>query len=278
MTALDTAPPGQAPPATAPRPRGNRPRIAPFVGIAVAALIAETVPRTGLFADGVLPPLSTVVAELVRETGEATLWQALGSTLRTWAVGLTAAVVAGVAAGLLIGLVPALRAVTASTVEFLRPIPSVALIPAVILLFGTDFASGVVLIVYAGFWQVLVQVLYGVQDVDPVAYDTARSYRFGLRARVTHVVWPTTLPFVFTGIRLAASVALVLAITGELVIGTPGIGQLISVAQSSGATTRMFALVLLTGLLGTLVNVGFRYAERAALGWHPSVRRSENAR
>jgi ABC-type nitrate/sulfonate/bicarbonate transport system permease component len=121
-------------------------------------------------------------------------------------------------------------------------------------------------------------VLYGIQDIDPVAMETARSYRFGTWATVRHVVWPTALPFVFTGVRLAASVALVLAITAELVIGTPGMGQLISVAQSSGATTRMFALVLLTGVLGVLVNVAFRFAERGVLSWHPSVRRALDAR
>lgn len=280
MNTLDTARPAPAEAAlpAAPRARHARPRVAPLVGIVVAAVLAETVPRTGLIADGALPPLSSVLAELGRQAGQAPLWTALGDTVRTWLIGLAVAVVAGVVAGLAIGLVPVLRAVTASTVEFLRPIPSVALIPAVILVFGTDYQSGVVLIVYAGFWQVLVQVLYGVQDIDPVAHDTARSYRFGLVARVRYVVWPTMLPFVFTGVRLAASVALVLAITGELVIGTPGIGQLISVAQSSGATTRMFALVLLTGVLGVLVNVVFRYAERAALGWHPAVRRSAGAR
>jgi ABC-type nitrate/sulfonate/bicarbonate transport system permease component len=248
------------------------------VGIAVAVLVAELVPRADLFGNGTLPALSSVLAELGGAVGTAELWQALGRTLRTWTIGLAAAVAAGIVAGVLIGLVPVLRAITASTVEFLRPIPSVALIPAVILIFGTGFESGVVLIVYAGFWQVLVQVLYGVGDIDPVAMETAESYRFGPWAKVRHVVWPTALPFVFTGVRLAASVALVLAITAELVIGTPGVGQQIAVAQSSGATTRMFALVLLTGLLGVLVNVVFRVAERALLGWHPSVRRAVDGR
>nr|WTB35068.1 ABC transporter permease [Streptomyces sp. NBC_00830] len=278
MKVLDATRPVQAPAVPAPRGRAPRPRIAPLVGIVLAGLAAEIIPRTGLIADGTLPPLSSVLAELGRQAGDAALWEALGCTIRTWAIGLVVSVAAGVVAGVVIGLVPVLRTITASTVEFLRPIPSVALIPAVILIFGTGFQSGVVLIVYAGFWQVLVQVLYGVQDIDPVAHDTARSYRFSVWGRVRHVIWPTTLPFVFTGIRLAASVALVLAITGELVIGTPGLGQLISVRQSSGATTAMFALVLVTGVLGVLVNIGFRYAERAVLGWHPSVRRSEGAR
>ncbi|HVV08012.1 ABC transporter permease [Amycolatopsis sp.] len=276
MKVLDAPPSRERTPVT--RTRKPRIRIAPVAGIVIFAVLAELIPRSGLFGEGVLPSLSDVLAELGREAGGSALWEALGRTVRTWAIGLAIAVAAGVAAGVIIGLVPLLRALTASTVEFLRPIPSVALIPAVILIFGTGFQSGVVLIVYAGFWQVLVQVLYGIQDIDPVAQDTASSYRFSVWARVRYVVWPTTLPFVFTGIRLAASVALVLAITGELVIGTPGIGQLISVAQSGGATTSMFALVLLTGVLGVLVNIGFRIAERATLGWHPSVRKSAGAR
>ena len=79
----------------------------------------------------------------------------------------------------MIGAVPVLRAATASTIEFLRPIPSVALIPLVVVLLGTGMASTLVLVVYASFWQVLVQVLYGVADVDPVARDTAGRYRLG---------------------------------------------------------------------------------------------------
>ena len=85
--------------------------------------------------------------------------------------------------------------------------------------------SALMLVVYASFWQVLLQVLYGVADVDPVADDTARSYGLGRAARGANVVWPTALPYVVTGVRLAAAVALILAITAELIIGAPGLGS-----------------------------------------------------
>ena len=139
-------------------------------------------------------------------------------------------------------------------------------------LFGTEIESSLLLVVYASFWQVLIQVLYGVQDVDPVADQTARSYRLGVWARIRYVVWPTALPYVMTGVRLAAAVALVLAITAELVIGAPGLGQRIGVAQSSSAAPLMYALVVVTGVLGVLVNLGARAAERRLLSWHQSVR------
>jgi len=220
----------------------------------------------------VLPPLSAILSALAGEVGTAGFWQAVADTLQQWALGLAIAVAAGATVGVLIGSVPLLRRVTASTIEFLRPIPSVALIPLAVLLYGTGIRATLLLVVYAAFWQVLVQVLHGVGDVDPVARDTADSYRLGRLARMRYLVWPTALPYALTGVRLATSVALVLAVTGELVIGTPGLGREIAVAQSSGAVPAMYALVVVTGLLGVAANLVTRAAERRALVWHPAVR------
>jgi ABC-type nitrate/sulfonate/bicarbonate transport system permease component len=243
-----------------------------LAGLAGLLVLVEVLPRAGLVSGTYLPPASRILAALATEAATGAFWAAVGDTLTAWAIGLAVAVVAGVAAGVLIGAVPVLRAVTASTVEFLRPIPSVALIPLAVLLYGTDLGSTLLLVIYAAFWQVLVQVLYGVADVDPVADDTARSFRFSAWARIRHVLWPTALPYVFTGIRLAASVALILAVTAELVIGAPGLGAVIAVAQTSDAIPTMYALIVVTGLLGVTINLAARYAERHFLAWHQSVR------
>jgi ABC-type nitrate/sulfonate/bicarbonate transport system permease component len=246
-------------------------------GLGGFLVLLEVVPRSGLVPERYLPPTSRIAGALADELGQASFWRALGDTLEGWAIGLAVAVAAGVGLGLLIGSVPALRAATASTIEFLRPIPSVALIPLAVLLFGTDLRSKLLLVVYASFWQVLVQVLSGTQDVDPVAMDTAHSYRLGRWARVRHMVWPTTLPYAVTGFRLAAAVALVLAITAELIIGSPGLGKEIAVAQTSGAVPAMYALVVVAGLLGVGVNLAARALERRVLAWHPSTRREAAA-
>ena len=128
-----------------------------------------------------------------------------------WAIGLAIAAAAAIVLGIVIGSSDVLRRGTHSTIEFLRPIPSVALIPLAVLVFGTSLRSTLLLVVYAAFWQVLIQVLYGVGDVDPVASDTAKSYGLGRVARVRYLVWPTALPYVMTGLRLGAAVALILA-------------------------------------------------------------------
>jgi ABC-type nitrate/sulfonate/bicarbonate transport system permease component len=241
-------------------------------GLMVLFLLLELVPRAGLVPRRYLPPASRVVGALWTEASGAAFWRAVADTARTGAVGLAVAFAAGVALGLVIGGTPPLRAATASTIELLRPIPSVALIPLVVLKFGTGVRPTEALVVYACFWQVLIQVLHGVTDVDPIAYDTARSYGLGPWARVRHLVLPTALPYIMTGLRLAAAVALILAITGELIIGSPGIGREIAVAQSSGAVATLYGLVLATGLIGVLVNVAVRALERRVLSWHPSVR------
>jgi ABC-type nitrate/sulfonate/bicarbonate transport system permease component len=243
------------------------------LGLLTVVVVAEVLPRSGAVDPTYLPPSSEIGQGLAALLGRSDFWAALAQTLRGWATGLAVAMVAGVLVGMLIGSIPLLRAATASTVEFLRPIPSVALIPLVVLVYGSQPQSALILVVYAAFWQVLVQTMYGVADVDPVVRDTARSYRFSRLAVFRTVVWPTALPYVVTGFRLAAAVALILEITAELVIGVPGLGQRIGVAQSSGAVAQTYALVVVVGLIGVAVNVLARTVERRVLRWHPSVRR-----
>ena len=271
------APAGGPVAGTAAGPRPRRRRGVPqgllgLAGLLVLVLLVEILPRIGVLPREYFPPSSEIGKALVDQVQTPEFWTAVGNTLEGWAIGLAIASVAGVVLGILIGSSRFTRELTASTIEFLRPIPSVALIPIAVLVFGTDIESKLLLVVYASFWQVLIQVLYGVQDIDPVAQDTARAYGLGRWARVRYLTWPTALPYVMTGLRLAAAVALILAVTAELVIGNPGLGKLLATAQSSGAYTTTYAIVVVTGILGVLVNLVFRAVERWSLSWHPSQR------
>lgn len=273
-------------PPARPSGAGGRPRVprrSPnravlgVVGVVGFLLLWEAVPRIGLIPARFLPPASEVLATLGERLVLPEFWTAVGDTVLTWGIGLGIAFAAASLLGFAVGSVPVLRAFTHSTVEFLRPIPSVALIPLAILLYGTDMASTLLLVVYAAFWQIYIQVLYGVSDIDPVAEQTARSYGLGRLSRLRYIAWPSALPYVLTGLRLGAAVALILTITGQLIIGTPGLGQQISVAKNSDATELVYALIIATGALGVAVNVGVRALERRALRWHASVRGEEIA-
>lgn len=219
-----------------------------------------------------LPPPTVVIPVFVQNLGLAAFWATIGQTMWAWLLGLTFSTLGGLAVGLVIGSSRFLREATHSTIEFLRPIPSVGLIPLAALLFGPRIGSELLVVIYGCFWIVLIQVLYGVADVDKVANDTVRTMRMNWLDRARFLVFPTLLPYLITGVRLAATVALILAISSELIIGTPGLGKAVAQAQLNDNPPAMFALILTAGMLGIVVNMVFRFIERKVLFWHASVR------
>ncbi|WP_341995900.1 ABC transporter permease [Microbacterium sp. LWH7-1.2] len=263
------------PPRSVRRSRTLRKFALGVAGILGFLLTWQLLPTLGIVDPRYFPAATTTLAELGQQMRDLEFWRNVGRTMTAWGIGLVIATVLAVVLGTVIGLVPFLRRATHTTVEFLRPIPSVALIPLAILLFGLRIESALVIIVYASFWQVFIQVLYGVADVDTVARDTARSFGLSRGSRIVNLVFPTALPYLMTGLRLAAAVALILAITAEMFIGNPGLGREIVFAQSAGDWPAVYALVIVTGVLGLIINLVFRAIERRSLAWHQSVRGEE---
>lgn len=219
-----------------------------------------------------MPPPTVVFERFATNFAYTQFWVAVGHTLRAWLLGVLISTIAGVAVGVAIGSSKFLVQATHSTVEFLRPIPAVALIPIAALLFGPRIGTELMIIIYACFWVVLIQVFYGIADLDKVALDTARTMRMSFIQRVRYVIFPTLLPFLMTGLRLAATVALILAISVELIVGTPGLGQEVAFAQINGSAPAIYALIITSGLLGIAINMIMRFIEHKTLFWHESVR------
>jgi ABC-type nitrate/sulfonate/bicarbonate transport system permease component len=115
-------------------------------------------------------------------------------------------------------------------------------------------------------------VLYGVQDVDPVATDTARSFGFSRAQQLFRITLPSSLPYIATGLRIASAVSLILCVTAELVIGSSGLGRSINVARSGGDVKLMYALIIATGVLGLVLNSVLLAGEKHLLRWHPAYR------
>jgi ABC-type nitrate/sulfonate/bicarbonate transport system permease component len=246
--------------------------IAPTVAVLCALALWELVVGIGLLNEDHVPSMTATVEELVRLFGDGDFWSAVGSTLQGWALGLGIAAALAIPLGVLIGSSPLVYRSVRFVVEFLRPIPSVALVPLAVLIYGVGLESKVFLAAFASFWPLFVQTLYGVQDVDPVATDTARSFGLGRAERMWRVTVPSAVPYIATGIRISSAVALILAVTAELVIGAAGLGREINVARSGGNLDVMYALIVATGLLGWLLNLATSAGERRVLHWHPSQR------
>jgi ABC-type nitrate/sulfonate/bicarbonate transport system permease component len=247
----------------------------PALGVAVALAAFEVAPRVGVLPRSSFPPVSeifTALAELVTTGG---LWRAVRDTLDAWVRAMVIATLIAVPLGLAIGSSRVGALLSRLTIEFLRPIPSVALIPILVLIYGTRPSLKVALGAFGATFPLLFQAMYGIGDVDPVAKDTARSFGMGWWTRLRRIVLPSCAPYLATGLRISASVALILVVTGEYVVGVPGLGREVLVAQSSGAYDLMYALIVMAGLLGLAVNLCFHAVERRVLFWHPSQRMDE---
>jgi len=242
------------------------------VAVLCALALWELLVRSGVLSDTSFPPMSETVTELGGQLGTGAFWTAVLNTLQGWALGLGLAILLAVPAGILVGSSALAYRALRVPIEFLRPIPSVALIPLAVLVYGTGLESKVFLAVFASFWPLFVQTMYGVQDVDPVVTDTARSFGLGRFERIWRIRLPSAVPYIATGVRISSAVALILAVTAELVIGSAGLGRSISVAQSGGAIDVMYALIIATGMLGWLLNILATRGEKRVLHWHPSQR------
>lgn len=245
-------------------------------GLGILAATLEVVTRLGLIDPRHVPPASTILAATAGILADPTFLAGVAGTLAAWALGLGAAVAVGVPLGVLLGASPRTYAASTAVIELLRPIPSVALIPLAILLLGRGLDMRLVLVAYASVWPILVNTLYGVRAIDPLVTDTAHA--FGLRrlAMVRHAWLPAAAPFAYTGIRIAAGIALILAISTELIAGGgPGIGTWMLAASQTGVPRELlYAGIVVTGALGVLLNAALAGGERRLFAWHHRVRPS----
>jgi ABC-type nitrate/sulfonate/bicarbonate transport system permease component len=238
----------------------------------VVLLLFELASRTDVLPHSSFPPVSSIFAELGRIAVTGEYWQSLYQTLRGWTIAMALAFAIGVPVGLAMGAGRVGHLLGRFTVDFLRPIPSVALIPLLILIYGTRPSLKVALAVFGATFPLLFQAMYAVRDVDPVAKETARSFGLSGVQRLRWVILPSCVPFVVTGVRIAASIALILVVTGEYVVGVEGVGRSVFQSQSGAAYSRMYAYVVTAGLLGLVLNGLLQWAERRVLHWHVSQR------
>jgi len=241
-------------------------------GVVVFLVICEAAGRLGIVSRSALPLTSSVLARVVLLAGNSRFLADVGATLEAWAVGMAITVAAGVPLGVLLGTLPGVRSATRAVVEFLRPIPSVALIPLVSLLLGPGLRMSATLIVYGAIWPVLYNTIAGIDDVDPLAKETNRAFGFSWLATIRMVSLPSAAPFIATGIRLASAVAIILDIAAGYISGPingPGIGAYIA-QESTGAgdLTIILAATVWAGILGLALDLILMGAQRRLLRWH----------
>lgn len=230
------------------------------------AVIAQLLPASSF------PPLPQILQAGVDLVISGESLTAIAGSLTGWFLGLLVAAVLAIPLGILTGSFDLIYRALIGIADFLRTVPGVALVAVAILILGIGIETKIFLVVSAAFWPLWFQSMYGIRDLDSVIRDTARAYGIPRGGFFFFIVLPSAAPFIATGLRISSSLALILAVVAELVVGMPGLGSAINLARASGAVDAMYALVVMTGLLGWGLNALFLSVERRLLAWHSSNR------
>lgn len=262
------APLTRPPEARARRSRRTSAWVRGAIGAGVLFVVLEIITRAGLVTEAYLPPASSVLAETFRLLTDPSFLGDIWVTLKACLVGLLLATLVAVPIGLVLGLSRTAYTATSTLIEFLRPIPSVALIPLAILLYGRGTEMKVALVIYACVWPILFNTIYGMRSVDPVAVDTARVFGLGRVKIAAKVYLRSASPFIYTGFTIAAGIAVILAVSAELLAGgSEGIGVRMLEASAVGNQKRVYAITVVAGLIGLALNTVLRAGQGRLFSW-----------
>lgn len=189
-------------------------------------------------------------------------WQTLRAAMTGLAIGGGSALLLSI----VIGLIPPIERLLQFSIEVLRPVPAVALIPVAILMLGFGYAMEISLVAFATFWPVLIYGHAAIVNIEPQLLDVSRVLRLSPVGRVTKVVLPATLPRYFVAFRLAMAVSLIVAVTVEIAANPLGIGYELMTAAQSLRPDLMFAMVLWIGLVGWALNSALLFAQQRLFG------------
>lgn len=244
----------------------------PSLGFGVAAIVLwQIADSLGLVARTIPSPFELIKwFGTVFPTGSfqlairETVWAAFISFVVTALVGI----IVGVAAG----LSKTFSRLVDGLIEFFRPIPSVVYLPLILLLFGMKINSVIILVIGGAVWPVILQTAAGVRDADPVLIDAARAYNIRGFRLLRRIIFPGMLPFVATGLRIAATMSIVIVVTVELLGTGKGLGGIIAGAYVSGNYANLFGAAFVAAVLGLITEQLLALLEKRVLHWHPSTR------
>jgi ABC-type nitrate/sulfonate/bicarbonate transport system permease component len=204
--------------------------------------------------------LSTIMAPV--------FWAALAKTLLAALTGWALASVTGVILGLFIGSMRYLDRSTSILIDFGRSFPVLALMPVVIMLLGSSTRMEIVVVGLSCLWPVLVQTIYGARRQEAAVLDTVKVFRIPRTLWFRRVLLPGALPFVATGVRIAAAIAILVAVGVEVISQAPGMGRNITLAQQAQNWDIAFAYLFFAGLVGWAIAWLLQTAEARLLKWN----------
>jgi sulfonate transport system permease protein len=214
--------------------------------------------------------IALAAVEMIR-SGE--LWHYLWPSLVVLAIGLTLAAIVGIAVGLVLARFWVLDVAFGVYITFLYSIPSVALVPLIVLWAGFETTAKVIILFMFAFFPMAINTHQGVKNVDPKLIEVGRAFRASERQLWTNIVLPGALPFIVTGLRLAVGRGLIGMVLADLYTAISGIGYLIVRTASTYQINKMFVPIVTLGLLGVTLTALLRVLELQVAPWTASAGR-----
>ena len=236
--------------------------------IVVLLLLWELAAATGKMPSLSFPRMSEILAAWWRLIVSGELPRELADSLWRMFAGYFVGVLAGVLLGLLMGYFRFFYNLLEPITEVLRPIPSPAYLPIVILFLGIDDEMKIFMIAFASLFPVLINTYSGVRSVDPIQLQTARTFGVTGRKLIWQIVLPAASPYIFTGMRVSLAVALIVMVISEMVAVVERHSVISFIAQRGFQIREMFAGVLTLAVVGYALNRLFVAIENRVLAWH----------
>ena len=237
-------------------------------GLVLPALLialAEIGARWAGASDVIAPPSQAALA-FVEAIRDGSLIQATRDTLIAAFGGLALGAAIGLALGGALGLSRTLDRVLELPVEVLRPIPSVAVIPVALVALGFGYRLEIAIVAFACVWPMLIFTRAAVAGVEPRLLEVARALRLSPWATVVKIVAPAAAPRVFVAFRLAAGVALIVAVTVEIAVNPQGLGAALMTAGQALRPDLTIAFLVWVGIVGFALNQGLLFAQTRLFG------------
>jgi sulfonate transport system permease protein len=218
--------------------------------------------------DPVLFTTPTAIAKAaVQMIWSGELWTYLWPSLKVLAIGFSLAVVFGIGIGLLLARYRVLDVALSVYITFLYSIPSVALVPLIVLWAGFETTAKVIILFMFAFFPMVINTYQGVKAVDPKLIEVGRAFRCSERQLWGNIVLPASLPFIVTGLRLALGRGLIGMVLADLYTAISGIGYLIVRTAATYQVNKMFVPIVTLGLLGVGLTALLRLAEKYVAPW-----------
>jgi ABC-type nitrate/sulfonate/bicarbonate transport system permease component len=214
-----------------------------------------------------IPPPSQIFVALSQLISSGEVFGHLLITLRRFMEGYFLAAGIAVTLGVILGYFRFAHSLMEIVIEFLRPMPSVAIIPVAVLLLGIGDSMIVAVTVYASVWPILINTIDGVRHIEQILVDTGRTFGLTPGRILRRVILPAALPYIVTGLRVSLSIALILVTTAEMIVGSKGLGFFILDEERSLRSSSMYAGIMLVAVLGYALNRLFLMVEKRALKW-----------